>query len=784
MELRVNGKPYIFKHRCRPGEQGKDLSLWERQSFVTDCLIEAFEMKGTKCVLHTPDFNSGAQFSYQKYGITFCCIVRFAMSQQEGCELVKFVYSDEFKEKFPQLIDGFNKHGSIPLLFIAEALNEAGENVNIISGGECRLKFTPIQCAHKYEHGHPRLYEIKDYVLYNCYAECWETGNFDFLDQYCSDSFDADSDLAFLPITNIRVMKEHIKWQREEWKTRGFELSARVVTRKSDKKHGIIFNLNGKDICFTRLRIREGRIEGSYTEKLTDDYEPWNGKCELYQTHGDHHAPFITDEELMPKLQQMFRESLYALGCETKIVLDDDRVAFTSVSALKFSGEFDDLSYLLLVAYDADSQKNLFVTCYPYLDGTPVKVRILEVNEWDNGVEATIKCRYERDDEDFEFHFFATDYFMNKEMYELGKEIEIALCASSMKTQIAPKGFDFEGQKALDFLAKIGQEPKYKENGEVEPVHFSMENLVAFIPNDDKAPDMAEFQSPAESCEYEIRHFDGKPIEVRTITLNKDTNLKVPLYFDINEVVEDGEGIMGLLWLTGRLANPCMAPAINEIHLIKQGKEYLEISSRFADRLHYLMHRYDINEVCNLSEIIAISENLSMPDDCSLMCAMVGNSNRFQYRCFCIDALNALAISSITDSHGVIAENIELTSPLKKITVKPTRAAVWEAFLLEIVGTMLTCCGVRNPKTYILTHDDAVRCARSMVNGTSYLKFLPIIRLNDDNSGYLHVYVWLNGALYREVYTVALHNGRLNLIFDDIYKSEMQPESDYILFRE
>ena len=60
------------------------------------------------------------------------------------------------------------------------------------------------------------------------------------------------------------------------------------------------------------------------------------------------------------------------------------------------------------------------------------------------------------------------------------------------KTEPESKGFKFEGQQAIDFKAKLGEDPEYDEEGNVIPIEFSTESLCVFSQSGD-VPDDAEF---------------------------------------------------------------------------------------------------------------------------------------------------------------------------------------------------------------------------------------------------------------------------------------------------
>lgn len=79
MQLKVNGKPYIYQYYCPREERGRRLTEVEIHDFLVDCLIESFEKRGTRIIRHTPDFDSGADFSYTKAGKQFVALSHILM---------------------------------------------------------------------------------------------------------------------------------------------------------------------------------------------------------------------------------------------------------------------------------------------------------------------------------------------------------------------------------------------------------------------------------------------------------------------------------------------------------------------------------------------------------------------------------------------------------------------------------------------------------------------------------------------------------------------------------
>ena len=276
-------------------------------------------------------------------------------------------------------------------------------------------------------------------------------------------------------------------------------------------------------------------------------------KKKLFEGHGDHQEPFLTESEIGPFLHDFVENSKLEQQVETEFSDEGQPPYVTTVYCLKSAqkGEKQEIPYRALVVNKKDEGRNLMVTFYPCLEGIATTVEVLEVLEWGDKLQATIRALVERDPDQFEFYFFATDYFANKDRYRVGTRIKISLAASG-NVKIASKGFDFEGQQAIDFLAKTGRRPTYDKDGNVEPVHFSLDKLVAFLPTMEDLPDMAEFQSPVTNLALRYESM-GKPIRTGEITLNQKTETKALLYFNESCNPEEREGISGFIWLSGHL---------------------------------------------------------------------------------------------------------------------------------------------------------------------------------------------------------------------------------------
>lgn len=269
---------------------------------------------------------------------------------------------------------------------------------------------------------------------------------------------------------------------------------------------------------------------------------------ELYQNHGDHIEAIMSTSIFMKNyLQKTISDSKVFKKIRTEVNAEDIDGKRTDVFSL-VSGD-DDMAMLTLLAYSPKSRTNFFISIYPTLRGRNILVKIEEVIEWDNKLEATVICSVG----DFEFAFFATDYYANKRAYCVGDTLSIEIAALGCKVEEAGRGFSFEGQKAIDWLAKIGKKPTYNPDGNVEPIHFNTEKLVAFLNHDEKCPDEAEFQSPVYSIQSNV--LLGVDFYTTKIALHKDEDdeITIPLYFrkDFIPLLQERTPIRGWLWVTG-----------------------------------------------------------------------------------------------------------------------------------------------------------------------------------------------------------------------------------------
>lgn len=270
---------------------------------------------------------------------------------------------------------------------------------------------------------------------------------------------------------------------------------------------------------------------------------------ELFQSNGSRIETFFDLDDFVGNiLKPMIDASSVAQKVKGTVVFDNGVSGETDVFGLLFGDA--SLGFTTLLATNYANQTNEVMGIFPIASGTPQRVKIEEIMVWDSQLCATILCSVE----DYNLAFFATDFYYNKEKYLENEYLDIELAAFAPKAEEADKGFSFEGQQAVDWLAKIGQEPTYNEDGTVQPVKFSTENLVAYLALEKQAPDEAQFQSPAGPVES--LSFVGIDLYKTTIAIRGNgADFRVPIIFrkDFIPNLEEGMPIRGYSCLTGKI---------------------------------------------------------------------------------------------------------------------------------------------------------------------------------------------------------------------------------------
>lgn len=797
MQLQVKGKPYIYQHKCTPENRGRKLSRQELQEFVTESLVHSYVMKNVRCIRHDADFNSGADFSFIKFGRTICGKVIYVENREEiNADITRMV--DEEGSYNPPLKSAYEEHGTIPRIYYAMVKCISSEDGKPKAGGEYEIIYYPIQwLASDID---SNAINLSDAKLIRGYANAWATGDATFLTQYLSAFFNAESDLAFDVITSKTEYLEHFLTMQKKWADNGIKVKVQLIQDDKSNDRGVLLIVNDKVSGFVTLDIKRFRISSTKTHKVPESYSEWIPEVKLFQTHGDHHAPFLGDNELLPFLRKEIQIGKVFHRLDSTVQFDENKEFETTVFSLELGSEYPDIKYLTLCAYDSVDKSNSLISAYPYIPGKPTTVNILDVFEWDNKLEATIKCRYRDDEsgEEFDFCFFATDYYINKDLYRLGEDIEIALAASSGDAKEPSKCFSFEGQEAIDFLAKIGNEVNYDKNGNVEPVKFSTENLIAFLPHDERCPEEAEFQSPSKYAGKGLYYFNNDTrIQCCMICINADSQLWIPLFHnDFNHQV--GEPISGHLWLSGRMARPGVdATQSSAIHFAN-GLKRNRLALRFIEKIESCV----FTPYRDVSFLLSDFPNTQLPPGYFLFCAELGNAEGTNlYHKFYVThsveyftpkrlANGCVEASYQENDHpdrrtSAPQENL-LPPLLARIGFKHDLEAIWEAFLIFYSDKFLPRSGrYALHREYFFNNHKIKEIPLIKSSQYSELDLCPHIRsiTQGNTTGYVIIHYWSEEVgLVREVYCFIHNEGNIIFNLDSHYVLiKNEPE---ILFRE
>lgn len=309
--------------------------------------------------------------------------------------------------------------------------------------------------------------------------------------------------------------------------------------------------LNHKELLEAVQAAEPVNLTPDYNPKEDDDDE----KHISSQCHGDHWDCVLNGQEEFGKALQTAVEKAHLYGdCETSYNLDepDDRVGRVIVLE-HYEDEDSPICERLSTVPLKDSVQ--LISGYPVVrKGVKVSLKIVNILEWTNKLEAWITGETESGRA---ITFFDADYAINKDSYQIGKIYDFTLGALAYTAEEPEtKGFDFEGQKAIDFLAKTGQKPDYDEDGNVKPLHFSTEKLCSFMQWGNHAPDDAEFISVVEDVKtvnYMEKSFYNFGVVLRD---DSDEEIVIPCFYKIGDETLDlsnATQLQGVLWLCGFL---------------------------------------------------------------------------------------------------------------------------------------------------------------------------------------------------------------------------------------
>lgn len=286
-----------------------------------------------------------------------------------------------------------------------------------------------------------------------------------------------------------------------------------------------------------------------------------------YEYHGEHWNAlnFDSEEKIMDAISKSI-ENGDLIGTKNKTHL----IYYTPKDK---NGENEAVTIKMIFSEKTDGTE--LMSAYPCAtSGAYVHVKIKKINEWENALEATIEGETEDGNE---ITFFDTDYILHKDEYKKGKKYWFSLAGIAYFAEVLEKGesdFEFTGQKAIDFKAKIGEMPEFDKNGNVKPVKFCLDNLVAFFQNE--IPDDAEFQSPLSGSKRVSKFFGEKLISGYSITIYRNefsensNEISIPLVVaqeNLKGKTRQNKPCRGVVWVHGHVVSD---EEVERFHEFKQ----------------------------------------------------------------------------------------------------------------------------------------------------------------------------------------------------------------------
>lgn len=542
-----DGKPFTYIHECKKERKGQKMTAVELHDFAVESLMDSYRNCGYK--LSRYENGEGADFCCQNMGGKSS----FKYGKENYPLVNVLVVVAKIKEfDFSQLdttwlLDQYHASGVLPHVVFAETYcaSEGLDSEDTVCGEKYRMMFTPISVlkdSDGIEQGKP----LSKVELAAMYCEAWQKKDASIVAPYLDKEFHYSSDWVFDELPSRREFLDYFTGKLSSIKDGQYHFQ---VGRKRQTGDVAVIIDEGNAIDMIRIATSDGYMIAARMESYDKDYLPFDPVDELYQCHGDHIDAIMPSQtfvnDVLPHVLQEGKVDKRVLAFVTS---DSMNAVYTNVFGLSF-GEGAMKMYGLLAA-NLQENNNEFVSVYPWLKGSTLQVQINKVIEWDNQLEATIKCSLG----DMDLAFFALDYFYNKNLYKVGSILPIDMAALGMKVEEADRGFAFDGQKAIDWLAKIGEKPTYDENGNVEPVKFNTEQLVAYFVTDSKCPDEGEFQSPVKALDSaSLLGVDFHKAQIMIHRTIDDEEFTVPLYFrkDMLPDVKLEDPIRGWGWLTG-----------------------------------------------------------------------------------------------------------------------------------------------------------------------------------------------------------------------------------------
>ncbi|MEQ8200550.1 MAG: hypothetical protein ABRQ24_03890 [Syntrophomonadaceae bacterium] len=273
--------------------------------------------------------------------------------------------------------------------------------------------------------------------------------------------------------------------------------------------------------------------------------------------HGDHwECIFAMDEFNKDWIPKILAEGKVIDAIKlTRKWFDNDYESEEAV--VIFSYPDGELSFNAICVSNSKEKTLSLFSMYPCInDGTVIELTVENIIDWGeggDGIEGVIQAV---DEKGSPFGFFDTKYYKNRNKYEIGKTYPFKVAAIVyMIEPLDSRTFEItEVDKIMDFYSKLGDKPKYDEDGKLKPLIFDLSQLVALLSKSEEYPDDFEFQFPIN----DITNFIIDDVNIYKIKapFMRDPDIEGVLYVSdkiLNHEISIGEPIRGVLWMQGFL---------------------------------------------------------------------------------------------------------------------------------------------------------------------------------------------------------------------------------------
>ena len=294
------------------------------------------------------------------------------------------------------------------------------------------------------------------------------------------------------------------------------------------------------------------------------------------QGHGSHWETVLGEESIVAKLKEIVQHSGVLSRKRTKVDFGagpEEKDVFTLVCP---TSEDSPLDFMTLLA--ENDGYNELVSAYPFVrEGALLKGKITDIEIWDNNVEAVVTMEF---GEDREISFFATDYNINKEKYQVGAYCDVRLAAFAYECKVLntqdlliPLGDDeaknFLVELEKDIRNEFGEDTAKKSMASVDKtfgvglddeMFLDASNIASLYPVSNDYKDDYRFLCPVQY----VRTFEMIGLRMLQVGIFVDdidaARLPLPLFVresmfggQDNPKPEVGKSVSGAFWLQGHL---------------------------------------------------------------------------------------------------------------------------------------------------------------------------------------------------------------------------------------